>query len=69
MVCMQMDIELSFTTSDMIMKLVEDLLKASFPNDLVSVNTPFPVIKYQEAMHWYGSDKPDLSFDKKVLLL
>ncbi|XP_046676854.1 aspartate--tRNA ligase, mitochondrial isoform X2 [Homalodisca vitripennis] len=62
----QMDIELSFTDRDSILSLVEELLKASWPEELKTLHTPFPVLTYHDAMHSYGSDKPDLSFDKKL---
>lgn len=61
-----MDIELSFTDAASIMSLVEDLLKTSWPEDMKTLVTPFTKISYHDAMHWYGTDKPDLSFDNKV---
>jgi len=63
----QMDIELSFTNKEAIMTLIEELLQASWPQELAPLQTPFPVLTYHDAMHQYGSDKPDLSFDHKLI--
>ncbi|XP_054284236.1 aspartate--tRNA ligase, mitochondrial-like [Macrosteles quadrilineatus] len=63
----QMDIELSFTSRDDILSLITDLLRASWPQDLPPLQTPFRVLTYHDAMHLYGSDKPDLSFDNKLV--
>ena len=32
----------------------------------VQLETPFPRIAYDDAMDWYGSDKPELRFDMKM---
>lgn len=61
----QLDIELSFTDRDHIMKLVENILTYCWPDNSKLV-TPFERITYDEAMENYGSDKPDTRFDLKV---
>lgn len=56
----QLDIEMSFTTRDGVMSLVEDLMKHACPNYIIpNVNEPFPRMTYQECMDKYQSDKPD----------
>ncbi|ODM89800.1 Aspartate--tRNA ligase, mitochondrial [Orchesella cincta] len=57
----QLDIEMSFTTREDVMRLVEDLLKYSLPEELLPkpLNSPFPIMTYAECMSKYGSDKPD----------
>ena len=57
----QIDIETSFLAEQDIRDLFQDMIKTVFLStlkvDLVGV---FPVMTYGEAMHQYGSDKPDL---------
>lgn len=64
----QLDIELSFTSQELIMNLVEDItrnaLQEVLPSDrLVPVEEAFDRISYQDAMVRYGTDKPDMRFD------
>lgn len=56
----QLDLELSFTTSEHVQQLIEDLLVSVWPAELESIRTPFPRISYAECMAKYGIDKPDL---------
>ncbi len=56
----QIDIETSFLGEDEIMSMAEDMVKQAFKNVLDVTLPKFPVMAYQEAMHKYGSDKPDL---------
>lgn len=56
----QIDIEMSFMSQEEIMSVAEEMLKALF-KEVLDVSLPdFPVLTYQEAMHRFGSDKPDL---------
>lgn len=56
----QLDIEMSFTTREDVMKLVEDLLKYSCPKSVIPDSSqPFPIMSYSECMEKYGSDKPN----------
>jgi len=63
----QLDIEMSFTSEDEVLALVEELftglVKSLYPEKKIK-ETPFPRIKYSEAMEKYGSDRPDLRSDK-----
>ncbi len=65
----QLDIELSFTSEEEVMKMNENLLirltKAYASNKKI-VQEKFPVLTWKEAMDLYGSDKPDLRFDMKM---
>jgi len=57
----QLDIETSFLTQDQVMALMEGLIRHVFSRVLrVQLPDPFPRLKYADAMHRYGSDKPDL---------
>jgi aspartyl-tRNA synthetase len=59
----QIDIELSFVREAEIFALVEDLMAAVFAEAAgIELATPFPRLRYDEAMNLYGSDKPDLRF-------
>ena len=57
----QLDIETSFMTQDEIMMLMERMIRGVF-NDLLGIEfeDPFPRMTYAEAMHRFGSDRPDL---------
>ncbi len=59
----QIDVEMSFVTSDDIITLIENLL-ARIMKEIkgIEVPTPFPRLTYAEAMNRFGSDKPDLRF-------
>ncbi len=58
----QLDIEMSFVTQEDIFAVVEPLLRDLFIEfgEGKYVTEIFPRIAYAEAMHKYGSDKPDL---------
>ncbi|KAF4519970.1 hypothetical protein B566_EDAN005470 [Ephemera danica] len=64
----QLDIEMSFSDQKGLMALSEDLIshcwRTLIQPDLP--HEPFPVMKYQEAMDLYGTDKPDTRFDMKI---
>lgn len=60
----QLDIELSFEDQDFILDLMEHMMQRIFKNVLnVDIQIPFKRITWDDAMHLYGSDKPDLRFD------
>ncbi len=57
----QLDIETSFMNDDAIMNLMESMMRATFKDTLnVELPNPFPRMPYAEAMHRFGSDKPDM---------
>ncbi len=56
----QIDIEASFIDREWIMNKTEGLIHHLFKTILNLEFKPFPRMKYDEAMHLYGSDKPDL---------
>ena len=57
----QLDIETSFMNDDAIMNLMESMMRATFKEILdVELPNPFPRMPYSEAMHRFGSDKPDM---------
>ncbi|MBT3304709.1 aspartate--tRNA ligase [Candidatus Woesearchaeota archaeon] len=60
---MQLDLEMSFVTSDDIRNMVEKLFKHIFKEVLNKEITEFKVFSYKESMEKYGNDKPDIRFD------
>ena len=57
----QVDIETSFMTEEDIRETFEGMIRGVFKEVLnVELPNPFPVMSYANAMHLYGSDKPDM---------
>ncbi|MCJ0765090.1 aspartate--tRNA ligase [Variovorax terrae] len=56
----QIDIETSFLGEEEIRDMFQGMIKTVFKNTLSVDLGEFPVMPYSEAMHRYGSDKPDL---------
>ncbi len=57
----QIDIETSFLDEDDIMNLMENMMRATYKEVLnIDLPNPFPRMPYSEAMHRFGSDKPDM---------
>ncbi|MDD5135727.1 MAG: aspartate--tRNA ligase [Candidatus Omnitrophica bacterium] len=59
----QFDIEMSFVTEEDIYALSEGLMKKILKESIgYDLKTPFPRLKYSEAMARFGCDKPDTRF-------
>jgi aspartyl-tRNA synthetase len=56
----QIDIETSFLTEEEIRDMFQGMIKRVFQKTIGVDLGEFPVMTYQDAMHIYGSDKPDL---------
>ncbi len=57
----QLDIETSFMNEEEITGLMEELMRTLFRQILdVDLPAPFPRMSYAEAMHRFGTDRPDL---------
>ena len=63
----QLDIEMSFVDEEDIYNLVSNLMKEIFKKIKNIEITEFPRMKYVDAIRDYGSDKPDLRFDMKII--
>ena len=64
----QIDIEMSFVDQDDIISLGTNLIKYIWKECLgVEFKNNFPIMSYEDAMNNYGSDKPDLRFDMKLI--
>jgi aspartyl-tRNA synthetase len=65
----QLDLEMSFVDREDILQLIEGMYSALVPavSDYHVPFAPFPRLTYQQAMDEYGSDKPDLRFDMRLV--
>jgi aspartyl-tRNA synthetase len=63
----QIDCEMSFVEQNDILVTFEGLAKYLF-HELKNVEfrEPFPRLNYEDAINFYGSDKPDLRFEMKI---
>ena len=64
----QLDIEISFADQSDVMAIAEKVLQKVFEK-VVSYKIPLPIphMTYAQAMRDYGSDKPDLRFENKLI--
>ena len=64
----QIDMEMSFITEEQVFSLMEDLFKNLYKETAgIVIETPFPVLSYDNAMNRFGSDKPDLRFELELV--
>lgn len=64
----QIDVEMSFITMEDIFAVAEGYMKRLFSEILgVELTLPLKRIKFNDAMEQYGSDKPDIRFDMKII--
>jgi len=63
----QIDVEMSFCDQEDVMLVAEKLLVAMFGACGIDIKPPFNRIAFRDAMEWYGSDKPDLRYDLKMV--
>ncbi|WP_020532802.1 aspartate--tRNA ligase [Flexithrix dorotheae] len=62
----QIDCELAFVTREDILNLFEGLMKHLLKEVKGVEVDNFPRMDYQDAMKYYGNDKPDIRFDMKL---
>ena len=58
----QIDIEASFISAEDVYALAEGLIASLWMEAGVSIPTPFPRMKYADAVERYGTDRPDLRY-------
>ena len=64
----QIDMEMSFVNEKQIFALVEDMIASIYKQTLdIRIETPFAILKYQDAINRFGSDKPDLRFGLELV--
>ena len=63
----QIDMEMSFVGRDDVLEMTEGMMGAIFQEALgVTLPAHFQRIAYDDAINWYGTDKPELRFDMKM---
>ena len=63
----QIDMEMSFVDENDVMNLTEKLMAYVFKKvKNIDISLPLNRMKYDDAINYYGSDKPDLRFDLKI---
>ena len=63
----QLDLEMSFVSAQEVMDVTEGVMHRIWKG-VLDVDLPkFPVMKYQEAMNRFGSDKPDLRYGLELV--
>ena len=63
----QIDLEMSFVEEEDVMDLTEKLIAHVFKKvKNIDIELPLMKMKYDDAINYYGSDKPDLRFDMKI---
>jgi len=64
----QIDMEMSFIDEPELFQLVENMMAAIYKETLgITIETPFPILKYQDAIDRFGSDKPDMRFGMEIV--
>ena len=64
----QLDLEMSFVEQEDILNVTEALAKQVFKDvTSIEITEKFERMSYDDAMNFYGSDKPDLRFDMKLI--
>ncbi len=63
----QVDLEMSFVSEDDVISLTEKLIASIFKEVKgIDIALPLRRMKYDDAIRYYGADKPDLRFDMKI---
>lgn len=63
----QVDVEMSFVEPKDVMGVTEKAVKNIWKQvKSVDLQTPFPIMTYQDAMDRYGNDKPDVRFGMEI---
>ena len=64
----QLDVEMSFVEQEDVISMAEELTKTVFKDVTgIEISEKFLRMSYDDAMNFYGSDKPDLRFDMKLI--
>ena len=63
----QIDCEMSFVEQEDVLNMFEGMMRSMFKNALgVDIPNPLPRMSWYDAMDFYGSDKPDVRFGRKI---
>jgi len=63
----QLDLEMSFMNQEEILELNEKLIASIWKSILgIDLKLPFPRLSWEEAMHRYGTDRPDTRYEMEL---
>mgnify|MGYP001416043170 FL=1 len=63
----QLDLEFSDANPELVKSKVEEIIKFVFSDAYdCKIKTPFNTLTYEEAINFYGTDKPDLRIEEKI---
>ena len=63
----QLDLEFSDASPELVKSKVEEIVKFVFTDAYdCKIKTPFNTLTYEEAINFYGTDKPDLRIEEKI---
>ena len=63
----QLDLEFSDAIPELVKSKVEEIVKFVFSDAYdCKIKTPFNTLTYEEAINFYGTDKPDLRIEEKI---
>ena len=63
----QIDVEMSFVNEEDVMNVGEQMMNYIFKETIgYDLGLPLQKMKYDDAINYYGSDKPDLRFEMKI---
>ncbi len=63
----QLDLEFSDASPELVKSKVEEIVKFVFSDAYdCKIKTPFNSLTYEEAINFYGTDKPDLRIEEKI---
>jgi aspartyl-tRNA synthetase len=63
----QVDVEASFIDEEFVFALIEGMFAEVFPLANIPITTPFPRMRWQEAMDRFGIDRPDTRFGMELI--
>jgi len=63
----QIDVEMSFCDQEDVIRVAETLITEMFEACGHTIQTPFPRMSHNDAMEFYGSDKPDMRYGLKMV--
>ncbi len=62
----QLDLEIAFPTQDTVFGVIERVMVRACAAAGITATAPFRRMEYRDAIHRYGSDKPDLRFEMEL---
>lgn len=64
----QIDIEMSFGNEKLMFQMIEEMMAGIYQEVLdIKIDTSFPILKYQDAIDRFGTDKPDMRFGMEIV--